>query len=212
MSVTCRIEPLPARPTASGWSAGQNASVRVRLIAPLAAGLLLAGCATVAPSTYSPPASVTSTPTPTPTYLSEKPVTLRVGQTVDLSGTRGLVKATVTVDSIQENAPCASGEETPANGQFVAVRVTGKQGQDKTFDLATYRWVVVDVDGQEIDPRAEVVSGRCLPEAERLTPVYTGGQVTGTVLLDAPTLLSRILVRNSLASPPVTVTIELPPR
>jgi hypothetical protein len=191
-------------------AAGQNSTMRVRLIVVVAASLLLTGCATVAPSTHSTVAS--TSPTPTPTYLSEKPVTLRVGQAVDLSGTRGLVKATVTVDSIQENAACASGEETPQNGQFVAITVTAQEGQDPTFDFATYQWSVVGVDGTETDPRAEIVTGRCLPAAEQLTSQYTDGQVSGTVLLDAPTALSRILVRNTLALPPVTITLELPPR
>lgn len=185
--------------------------MRVRLIAGAAASLLLAGCATVAPATHStvaPPSSASATPS----YLSEKPVTLRVGQAVDLSGTRGLVRATVTIDSITENAACASGEETPENGQFVAVKVSGEQGQDKTFDFATYQWVAVGVDGSEVDPRAGVVGGRCLAETDRLGLTYVDGQVSGTVLLDAPAALGRILVRNTLAQPPVTITIELPPR
>jgi len=172
---------------------------------------MLAGCATVAPATHSTVAP-TNSESATPSYLSEKPVTLRVGQAVDLSGTRGLVRATVTIDSITENAACASGEEASKNGQFVAVKVSAEQGQDKTFAFATYQWAVVGVDGAEVDPRAEVVTGRCLAEADRLRSTYVNGKVSGTVLLDAPTALGRILVRNTLALPPVTITIELPPR
>ncbi|MDR1808197.1 MAG: hypothetical protein LBR33_09850 [Propionibacteriaceae bacterium] len=174
--------------------------------------LLLAGCAqTAVPGATTPTPSVT--PSPTVATLSEKPVTLTVGQAVDLSGTRGLVKATVTVDEIEENAECASGEETPELGQFVAVTLSAVQGADKTFDFATYTWLVVGVDGVESDARAEVVTGRCVAAADRLGTAYdASGRVTGTVLLDAPAALSRILVRNTLATPPVTLTIELPPR
>jgi hypothetical protein len=180
-------------------------------IAAAAACLLLAGCATAAPpgSTLAP---TTPSPTPTHTYLSEEPVTLRVGQAVDLSGTRGLAKATVTIDAIEENASCPSGEETPENGQFVAVTVSAVQGADATFKFASYDWIVVGVDGSTPDARKAVVTGRCLAAADALGDTYTDGRVTGTVLLDAPEALARILVRASFVEPPVTVTIELPPR
>ncbi|MDR0990325.1 MAG: hypothetical protein LBL92_03045 [Propionibacteriaceae bacterium] len=187
--------------------------MRAFLSATLAAtGLLLAGCATVAPNTSLPATSSASATASSASALSEKPVTLKAGQPVDLSATRGLVKATVTIDSVTLGATCASAEETPQLGQFVAVHLTAVQGQDPTFEMATYEWLVVGVDGVEHDARATVVTGRCVPEAERLTNQYdTTGRVTGTVLLDAPVALSRILVRNPLAVPPVTITIELPP-
>jgi hypothetical protein len=138
---------------------------------------------------------------------------LTVGRTVDLSTTRGLAKAEVTIVQIKEQADCPSGEETSQLGQFVAVTVAGRQGDDADFDFATYDWRVVAVDGTESSARAQVVGGRCLAAADRLTKTYdVSGRVEGVVLLDAPEALSRILVVNTLATPPVTITIELPPR
>jgi hypothetical protein len=138
---------------------------------------------------------------------------LQVGVPVDLSQTRGLAKATVTIVSIEEGAACASGEETPELGQFVAVTVSGSRGADPTFDFATYDWTVVAVDGTESDARATVVTGRCVPEADQLSAVYdVTGYTEGVVLLDAPAALARIHVTNTLANPAVTITVEMPPR
>jgi hypothetical protein len=136
------------------------------------------------------------------------------GQPVDLSNTRGLPKAIVVVDSIVENAECATGSVTPELGQLVSVTVTGyRQGTTGQFDLAVYDWLTVDGAGVEHDAQATVTSGLCLDPAEQLNLAYdANGRAHGTILLDAPSALARILLRNTLVDPPVTLTIELPPR
>jgi hypothetical protein len=136
------------------------------------------------------------------------------GQPVDLTGTRGLPNAVVVVESIAEQAACATGAVTPQQGQFVAVTLSAyRQGRTGQFDLAVYDWLTVDGSGVERDANATVVTGLCLDETEQVALEYDStGQAHGTVLLDAPAALARILLRNSLVTPPVTLTIELPPR
>ncbi|MDR1448882.1 MAG: hypothetical protein LBI84_01525 [Propionibacteriaceae bacterium] len=192
-------------------------------VAAAAAALcLLAGCAQ-APVGSTPttstglgpsPSAVASASASAVARLSEEQITLTQGQPADLSGTRGLPKTIVRIDSITEQADCATGATTPSRGQFVAVKVTGfRQGKSGQFDLAVYDWLAVDGAGAEYDAKAAVTTGLCVPEEERLSLDYdSAGQVHGTILLDAPSALARLLIRNTLADPPVTVVIELPPR
>ncbi|MDR0417388.1 MAG: hypothetical protein LBH76_08795 [Propionibacteriaceae bacterium] len=193
--------------------------MRVFPAAAAAAALCLfaAGCAQVplgGPGSSPAPSSAAPSPSPTPTWLSEEPITLTIGQPVDLSGTRGWPKAIVRVESVTEQTTCPTDALNPELGQFVAVELTAfRQGSTGEFDLAVAEWLAVDGSGSELDARATVTTGLCLPEEDQVSLEYdANGQVHGTVLLDAPTALARILIRNTMAQPPVTMTIELPPR
>ncbi|MDR1079363.1 MAG: hypothetical protein LBL55_12085, partial [Propionibacteriaceae bacterium] len=75
--------------------------------------LALAGCAQVAPPGSTPDPSETPSESPSSTWLSEEPVSLVVGQAVDLSRTRGLPKAILSVNSVTEHATCPSGAVGP---------------------------------------------------------------------------------------------------
>ncbi|MDR1079147.1 MAG: hypothetical protein LBL55_10950, partial [Propionibacteriaceae bacterium] len=144
----------------------------------------------------------------------EEPVSVVVGQAVDLSSTRGLPKAILSVNSVTVQATCPSGAVGPTLGQFIAIELTAHRvGDSGQFELAVYDWLTVDVAGQEHDGQMAVVSGLCLDPAAGVSLDYdAGGRMTGLVLIDAPADVTLIRARNPLAQPPVTISIELPPR
>ncbi|MDR1388185.1 MAG: hypothetical protein LBJ44_11530 [Propionibacteriaceae bacterium] len=185
-------------------------------LVPIAAAvvLCLAGCAQVAPPGSSPAPSQTPSEDTSPGWLSEEPVTLTVGRAVDLSRTRGLPKAIVSVEAVTEQATCPSGAIEPSQGQFIAIQLTAHRvGESGQFDLAVYDWLTVDVAGQEHDGQMAVVSGLCLEPADGVSLEYdAGGRAAGSIMIDAPLDVSLIRARNPLAQPPVTISVELPPR
>ncbi len=178
------------------------------------AALLVAGCARAPlPGTVTPSAAESS-PVPTVTWLSEKPVHLTVGSATDLSGTRGLSKAVVTVDAVTEQAECPTKAATPTHGQFVAVRLSAQRTDEaQNFSMAVYDWYTVDAAGKETPATAGLVTGLCVTDGTALRLAYdASGRTAGTLLLDAPTDVTAILARNPNTNPPVTVTIDMPAR
>ena len=76
--------------------------------------LLLSACATAPPPGVVPRSQEPSPPPPTVTWVSEAPVHLTLGTSTDLSGTRGLAKAVVTVDRlIPDGVDAPDGFATP---------------------------------------------------------------------------------------------------
>lgn len=175
----------------------------------------LASCAQApAPGVQVPAITSGAAPTPTSSWLSEAPVVITVGQASDLSGTRGLAKAVVTVASVTENATCPTGAAQPKNAQFVEVKLSAKRlDTAANFGMAVYDWFTTDAAGKETAADAGLVTGLCITDGTALKLAYDpSGATAGTVLLDAPANVVSILARNTAASPPVTVTIEMPAR
>jgi hypothetical protein len=94
--------------------------------------LLLVGCATAPPPGVTVRSAEASPPPPTVTWVSEAPVRMTVGTPTDLSGTRGLSKAVVTVEEIAEEAECPTKAATAKNGQFVAVKLSSVRTRLRT--------------------------------------------------------------------------------
>ncbi|HOB04752.1 MAG TPA: hypothetical protein PKM36_05725 [Propionibacteriaceae bacterium] len=177
--------------------------------------LLLAGCATSAPpGTVVRTAEQSTPPPPTVTWVSEAPVRMTVGSAVDLSNTRGLSKAVVTIEEVAENATCPTKAATPKNGQFVLVKLSAQRTDSATnFGMAVYDWFTIDKAGKETPATAGLVTGLCLNDGSALRLAYdSSGRTAGSLLLDAPADVTAILARNPNASPPVTVTIDMPAR
>lgn len=185
---------------------------------PLSACLALT--ATLGACATTPPPPVPSAPSPTPTAtatasaLSEAPVRLVVGQATDLSRTRGLVKAVVTVDSITENATCPTGAATATLGQFVAVTISAERTDSAAnFAPVVYDWATVDGAGTVHTTDAGLTTGLCLTDGTGLKLAYDAdGKAHGTLLIDATQDVASITATNPLASPPVTMTLQMPPR
>jgi YD repeat-containing protein len=139
---------------------------------------------------------------------------MTVGTPTDLSGTRGLSKAVVTVEEIAEEAECPTKAATAKNGQFVAVKLSAQRTDAaQNFGLAVYDWLTVDQAGKERPASAGLVTGLCITDGTALRLAYdASGRTAGTLLLDAPADVVSILARNPNATPPVTLTIEMPPR
>lgn len=176
--------------------------------------LLLSACATAPPPGVVPRSQEPSPPPPTVTWVSEAPVHLTLGTSTDLSGTRGLAKAVVTVDRITEQAACPTKAATPKAGQFVLVQLSAQRTDAaQNFGMAVYDWFTVDKAGKETPASAGLVTGLCITDGTALRLAYdASGRTAGTLLLDAPSDVTAILARNPNASPPVTVTLDMPAR
>ena len=196
---------LPRR----GWAAISRGILLASAAAALAAGL--AGCARL-------PAELTATPTASATTprLSEAPVTLRIGVPVNLAKTRGLTQAVVTVDAITRDYACPTGQRPPAGRQYVRLDITAVRAQtDVTvFGLPTYQWAVTAGQGAGAETNAALSTGLCLGDSAGALRVDfdATGAITGSLVLEAPSDLTRITATNTLALPPVTLTVELPPQ
>ncbi len=176
--------------------------------------LLLAGCATAPPPGVVVRSAESSPPPPTVTWISEAPVRLKVGTPTDLSNTRGLAKAVVSVDQVSEKADCPTKATTAKNGQFVKVSLSATRTDTaQNFAMAVYEWFTVDKAGKETPATAGLVTGLCLTDGSALRLAYdASGRTAGALLLDAPTNVTAILARNPQVTPPVTVTIDMPAR
>lgn len=174
----------------------------------------LAACATTPPPSVPSAASPSPVASPTASALSDKPVRLTVGQSTDLSRTRGLAKAVVTIDSVTEKATCPTGAATATLGQFVAVTISAQRTDNASgFAPAVYEWATVDGAGTSHPTDAGLTTGLCLTDGTGLKLAYdASGKAHGTLLIDAPTDVTAITATNPLASPPVTMTVEMPPR
>lgn len=183
------------------------------IVLAVAATLALASCATSAPPGVSAP-SQSAEPSATTTWKSDAPVTLKVGSTTDLSQTRGLAKAVVTVESITENAKCATGTTTPKNGQYIAVKLSAtRQDSSEGFGMAVYEWGTLDGTGKAVTGNAGLVTGLCLVDGTALKLAWdASGRAAGTLLIDAPTTVTAITATNTMVTPNVTVTLEMPAR
>ncbi len=179
--------------------------------------LVLAGCAQAAP----PGATIASAdptgepePSPTVTWRSEAPVTLKRGVPTDLSQSRGLPKAIVTVESITEKATCPSGATTPQHGQFLAVRLSAQRlDASEGFTMAVYDWGTVDNAGKTTPGNSGLLTGLCLTDGSGLKLAWdSSGRAHGIVILDAPENVQAVTATNTMTTPNVTVTLEMPPR
>lgn len=175
--------------------------------------LVLASCARSAPpgvtiDSAEPEASSTTT------WKSEAPVTLEVGKSTDLSQTRGLAKAVVTVESITENAPCASGLVKSKNGQFIAVTLSASRvDTSEGFAMAVYDWGTLDGSGKTVDGKVAVTTGLCIQDGTALKLDWdASGRAAGTLLIDAPKTVTAVTATNNMITPPVTVTLAMPAR
>ncbi len=141
-------------------------------------------------------------------------MTLQVGKAVDLTQTRGLSKAVVTVESIQENATCPTGGATPKNGQFVVVKLSAQRTDNsEMFQLGVYDWGAVDNAGHRTPANAGLVTGLCLTDGSALKGAWdASGRAAGTLLLDVPTNPAALVATNTMATPNVTLTVEMPAR
>ncbi len=150
----------------------------------------------------------------TTTWRSEAPVTLEVGKSTDLSATRGLAKAVVTVESITENAACPSGLVKPKNGQFVAVTISAtRKDTSEGFAMAVYDWGSLDGTGKAVDGKVAVSTGLCIQDGTALKLDWDpSGRTAGTLIIDAPKNVTAITATNNMVSPPVTVTLTMPAR
>jgi len=153
-------------------------------------------------------------PSPTTTWKSDAPVTLQVGSPTDLSQTRGLAKAVVTVESITENATCPTGALKPKNGQFVAVQLSATRlDTSEGFGMAVYDWGALDGNGKPVAGNAGLVTGLCLTDGSALKLAWSAsGRAAGTILIDAPKTVTAITATNSMVTPSVTVTLAMPAR
>lgn len=175
--------------------------------------LVLASCARSAPPGVTVE-SVAADPSATTTWKSDAPVTLEIGKPTDLSQTRGLAKAVVTVQSITENAPCASGLVKSQNGQFIAVTISANRVDTSTgFAMAVYDWGTLDGSGKAVDGKVAVTTGLCIQDGTALKLDWdTSGRAAGTLLIDAPKTVTAVTATNGMISPPVTVTLAMPAR
>ncbi len=178
------------------------------------ASLLLVGCATAPPPGVVVRSQEAAPPLPTVTWLSEAPVRLKVGSATDLSNTRGLAKAVVTVEQVTEKADCPTKAATSKNGQFVKVVLSAtRTDAAQNFGMAVYDWFTVDKTGKETPAAAGLVTGLCLTDGSAVRLAYdASGRTAGALLLDAPSDVTAIIARNPNATPPVTVTIDMPAR
>lgn len=183
------------------------------VVLAVACVLSAASCARTAPpgvtvESAAPEASSTTT------WRSEAPVTLEVGKSTDLSQTRGLAKAVVTVESITENATCPSGLVKPKNGQFVAVTISAtRKDASEGFAMAVYDWGTVDGSGKAVDGKVAVSTGLCIQDGTALKLDWdASGRTAGTLIIDAPKNVTAITATNNMVSPAVTVTLAMPAR
>jgi len=158
--------------------------------------------------------SQSAEPSATTTWKSDAPVTLQVGASADLSQTRGLAKAVVTVDSITENAKCPTGATKPKNGQFIAIKLSATRlDTSEGFGMAVYDWGTLDGAGKPVPGSAGLVTGLCITDGTALKLAWdASGRAAGTLLIDAPTTVTAITATNSMVTPNVTVTVAMPPR
>ncbi len=173
----------------------------------------LAACATSAPPGVTV-VSQSAEPSATTTWKSDAPVTLQVGQSADLSQTRGLAKAVVTVESITEGAKCLSGATKPKNGQFIAVKLSATRlDTSEGFGMAVYDWGTLDGTGMAVPGNAGLVTGLCITDGTALKLAWdASGRAAGTILIDAPTTVTAITATNTMVTPSVTVTLAMPAR
>ncbi len=203
-----------------GVGSPQNGAMRAfprLVVAGLALPLALAGCAQAAPPgavVASPEPSGEPEPSPTVTWRSEAPVTLKPGVPTDLSQTRGLSKAIVTVESITEKAECPSGEAQPQNGQFIAVKLSAQRlDSSEGFTMSVYDWGTVDNAGKTTPGSAGLLTGLCLKDGSGLKLAWdSSGRANGTLIIDAPADVQSVTATNTMATPNVTVTLEMPAR
>jgi hypothetical protein len=153
-------------------------------------------------------------PSATMTWRSEAPVTLEVGKSTDLSQTRGLAKAVVTVESITESATCPSGLVKSKNGQFIAVTISAtRKDTSEGFAMAVYDWGTLDGSGKAVDGKVAVSTGLCIQDGTALKLDWDpSGRTAGTLILDAPKTVTAITATNNMVSPAVTVTLTMPAR
>ena len=153
-------------------------------------------------------------PSATTTWKSDAPVTLQVGAPADLSQTRGLAKAVVTVESITENAKCPTGATKPSNGQFIAVKLSATRlDSSEGFGMAVYQWASIDGKGKTVASNTGLVTGLCVTDGSALKLAWDGsGRAAGTLLIDAPATVTAITATNTMVSPHVTVTLAMPAR
>jgi hypothetical protein len=173
----------------------------------------LASCAQTAPPGFTV-ASQSAEPSATTTWKSDAPVTLQVGAATDLSQTRGLAKAVVTVESITEGAKCLSGATKAKNGQFIAVKLSATRlDTSEGFGMAVYDWGTLDGTGKAVPGNAGLVTGLCITDGTALKLAWdASGRAAGTLLIDAPATVTAITATNTMVSPAVTVTLAMPPR
>ncbi|HEY5483474.1 MAG TPA: hypothetical protein VIK31_06625 [Propionibacteriaceae bacterium] len=179
----------------------------------VACAVSLASCAQTAPPGVTV-VSQSADPSATTTWKSDAPVTLQVGSSTDLSQTRGLAKAVVTVESITEKAVCATGATKPKNGQFIAVKLSATRlDTSEGFGMAVYEWGSLDGTGKAVAGNAGLVTGLCLTDGSALKLAWdASGRAAGTLLLDAPTTVTAITATNTMVTPSVTVTLAMPAR
>ena len=179
----------------------------------VACAVSLASCAQTAPPGVTV-VSQSADPSATTTWKSDAPVTLQVGSSTDLSQTRGLAKAVVTVESITEKAVCATGATKPKNGQFIAVKLSATRlDTSEGFGMAVYEWGSLDGTGNAVAGNAGLVTGLCLTDGSALKLAWdASGRAAGTLLLDAPTTVTAITATNTMVTPSVTVTLAMPAR
>jgi hypothetical protein len=173
----------------------------------------LAGCAQTAPPGVTV-ASSSAEPSPTTTWKSDAPVTLQVGAPADLSQTRGLTKAVVTVESITEKAQCPTGAAKPKNGQFIAVKLSATRlDTSEGFGMAVYQWATLDNKGKTVVSNTGLATGLCVTDGSALKLAWdASGRAAGTLLIDAPTTVTAITATNTMVNPNVTITLAMPPR
>jgi hypothetical protein len=184
-----------------------------------AAVLAVACTAAMASCARSAPPGVTvesqsAEPSATTTWKSDAPVTLQVGSSADLSLTRGLPKAVVTVESITEGVPCPSGATKPKNGQFIAVKLSATRlDTSEGFGMAVYDWGSLDGSGKAVAGNAGLATGLCLTDGSALKLAWdASGRAAGTLLIDAPKTVTAITATNTMVTPTVTVTLAMPAR
>ena len=179
----------------------------------VAATVTLASCAQTAPPGVTV-VSQSADPSATTTWKSDAAVTLQVGSSVDLSQTRGLAKAVVTVESITEGAKCLTGATKPKNGQFIAVKISATRlDTSEGFGMAVYEWGSLDGTGKAVTGNAGLVTGLCLTDGSALKLAWdASGRAAGTLLIDAPTKVTAITATNTMVTPSVVVTLAMPAR
>ena len=112
------------------------------------------------------------------------------------------------------SAPCASGLVKSKNGQFIAVTLSASRvDTSEGFAMAVYDWGTLDGSGKAVDGKVAVTTGLCIQDGTALKLGWdASGRAAGTLLIDAPKTVTAVTATNTMATPPVTVTLSMPAR
>ena len=79
--------------------------------------------------------------------------------------------------------------------------------------MAVYDWGTVDNAGKTTPGNSGLLTGLCLTDGSGLKLAWdSSGRAHGIVILDAPENVQAVTATNTMTTPNVTVTLEMPPR